>query len=141
MPGLQLLLFLDYYGETNNTPLTQIMVIKIPRFSSKFCKIFWTAFLQENSGERFWRMSKKSIQQIKVGKTYTRSSSWMYSPLKPHSRYQKKNLYQKQFLIFWVFTKGVSPAGNYINNRNTRTRCKLCWELTIKTPERRHVPH
>ena len=67
MPGLQLLLFLDYYGETNNTPLTQIMVIKIPRFSSKFCKIFWTAFLQENSGERFWRMSKKSIQQAIIG--------------------------------------------------------------------------
>ena len=30
-------------------------------------------------------------------------------------------------------------AGNYmfkINNRNTRTRCKICSKLTIKTPER-----
>ena len=35
----------------------------------------------------------------------------------------------------------LCPAGNYmckINNRNTRTRCKICSKLTIKTPERRH---
>ena len=33
------------------------------------------------------------------------------------------------------------PAGNYmfkINDRNTRTRCKICSKLTIKTQERRH---
>ena len=33
------------------------------------------------------------------------------------------------------------PVGIYllkVNNRNTRTRCKICSELTIKTPERRH---
>ena len=32
------------------------------------------------------------------------------------------------------------PAGNYmfkVNNRNTRTRRKICSKLTIKTPERR----
>ena len=32
------------------------------------------------------------------------------------------------------------PAGIYlfkVNNRNTRTRCKICSKLTIKTPERR----
>ena len=32
------------------------------------------------------------------------------------------------------------PAGIYLlkfNNRNTRTRCEICSELTIKTPERR----
>ena len=32
------------------------------------------------------------------------------------------------------------PAGNYmfkVNNRNTGTRCEICSELTIKTPERR----
>ena len=30
------------------------------------------------------------------------------------------------------------PAGNYmfkVNNRNTRTRCEICWKLTIKIPE------
>ena len=30
-----------------------------------------------------------------------------------------------------------NPAGNYmfkVNNRNTRTRCKICSKLTIKTP-------
>ena len=34
----------------------------------------------------------------------------------------------------------VIPAGNdmfKINNRNTRTRCKICSKLTIKTPQRR----
>ena len=34
----------------------------------------------------------------------------------------------------------ISPAGNYmfkVNNRNIRTRFKICWKLTIKTPERR----
>ena len=25
-----------------------------------------------------------------------------------------------------------------VNNRNTRTWCKICSELTIKTPERHH---
>ena len=33
-----------------------------------------------------------------------------------------------------------NPAVNYMfkfNNRNTRTRCEICSELTIKTPERR----
>ena len=32
------------------------------------------------------------------------------------------------------------PVGIYllkVNNRNTRTRCEICSELTIKTPERR----
>ena len=33
------------------------------------------------------------------------------------------------------------PVGIYllkVNNRNARTRCKICSKLTIKTPERRH---
>ena len=33
------------------------------------------------------------------------------------------------------------PAGIYllkVNNRNTRTRCKICSKITIKIPERRH---
>ena len=35
----------------------------------------------------------------------------------------------------------IIPAGIYllkVNNRNTRTRCEICLELTMKTPERRH---
>ena len=31
------------------------------------------------------------------------------------------------------------PAGNYmfkVNNRNTRTRCEICSNLAMKTPER-----
>ena len=33
-----------------------------------------------------------------------------------------------------------SPTGNYmfkVNNRNSRTRCKICSKLTIKAPQRR----
>ena len=33
------------------------------------------------------------------------------------------------------------PVGIYlpkVNDRNTRTRCEICSELTIKTPKRRH---
>ena len=36
------------------------------------------------------------------------------------------------------------PAGNYmfkVNNKNTRTRYKICSKLTIKTPERRQWRH
>ena len=35
----------------------------------------------------------------------------------------------------------LSPPSNYmfkVNNRNIRTRCEICSELTMKTPERRH---
>ena len=33
------------------------------------------------------------------------------------------------------------PAGNCmlkVNNKNTRTKCEICSNLTIKTPKRRH---
>ena len=35
-------------------------------------------------------------------------------------------------------------VGNYmfkVNNRSTRTRCKICSKVTIKTLERRHKRH
>ena len=41
---------------------------------------------------------------------------------------------------YYPITQEVNPAGNYmfkVNNRNSRTRCEICSELTIKTPERR----
>ena len=53
------------------------------------------------------------------------------------------------FCYIYGFTKTVfrqwgfredEDADNYMfnfNNRNTRTRCEKCSELTIKTPERR----
>ena len=40
----------------------------------------------------------------------------------------------------WSTGERINPAGNYmfkVNNRNTRTRCEICSELTIKIPERR----
>ena len=36
------------------------------------------------------------------------------------------------------------PAGKYlfeISNRNSRTRCEICSQLRIKTPEQRHWHH
>ena len=38
-------------------------------------------------------------------------------------------------------SKARTPAGIYllkVNIRNTRARCEICSDLTIKTPERRH---
>ena len=32
----------------------------------------------------------------------------------------------------------TSPAGNYMFNKKTKTKCEICSKLTIKIPERRH---
>ena len=46
---------------------------------------------------------------------------------------------------YWVLVIITSnPAGIYllkVNNRNTRTRCKICLKLTIKIPEQRQWHH
>ena len=50
----------------------------------------------------------------------------------------RKN-YKADFL--WRAFLDSFPAGIYLlkfNNRNTRTRCKLCSKLTKNTPERRY---
>ena len=42
-------------------------------------------------------------------------------------------------LTMIVHRKVNQPASNHmfkVNNRNTRTRCKICSKLTIKTPEK-----
>ena len=39
-----------------------------------------------------------------------------------------------------AFDESINTAGIYllkVNNRNTRTRCEICSQLTIKTPKRR----
>ena len=39
------------------------------------------------------------------------------------------------------FSKGANPADDYlftVNDRNARTRCEICSEPTIMTPERGH---
>ena len=57
----------------------------------------------------------------------------------------RKCLYVFLFMHFRVYYKnlisGAIPVGLYlvkVNNRNTRTRCKICSKLTMKTTERRH---
>ena len=57
----------------------------------------------------------------------------------------RKCLYVVLFMHFRVYYKnlisGAIPVGLYlvkVNNRNTRTRCKICSKLTMKTTERRH---
>ena len=47
----------------------------------------------------------------------------------------------QNFISVWgpSVLKFFYPAGNYafkVNNRNTRKKCEICLELTIKTPER-----
>ena len=42
------------------------------------------------------------------------------------------------FVSFSVSTIDSVPTGNYmfnVNNRNTRTRCEICSNLTVKTPD------
>ena len=39
-------------------------------------------------------------------------------------------------LFAWIFL--FSTCLFKISNENTRTRCEICWKLTIKTPEWRH---
>ena len=60
-------------------------------------------------------------------------------------RKNKKNTYRRYSKIFKELDVIVkcsnNPVGNYmfkVNNRNTRTRCKICSKLTLKTPERRY---
>ena len=46
-----------------------------------------------------------------------------------------KSIYSSRVLKLQI--TGHSPAGNYmfkVNKRNTRTRCEICSELTIKIP-------
>ena len=68
------------------------------------------------------------------------------------SQYLPLVLVKSFFVVFWRFkmvrTFGNDsstlilfyPTGNYmftVNNRNAKTRCRICSKLTIKTPERR----
>ena len=44
-------------------------------------------------------------------------------------------------LLKWLGKRGYYRANIYLfkfNNRNTRKRCAICSELTIKTPQRGH---
>ena len=46
-----------------------------------------------------------------------------------------------QMIAPFVLRFSANPAGSYmikVNNRNARTRCKICSKLTIRTPEQRH---
>ena len=50
--------------------------------------------------------------------------------------------YYKHSLPFEILGESMIPAGIYlfkVNSRDTRTRCKICSELTIKTLERRNL--
>ena len=49
---------------------------------------------------------------------------------------RRENVYCNFFGIY----NADNPVDNYmfkVNNNNTKTRCEICSELTIKTPERR----
>ena len=101
-----------------------------------------------------WRKSRKRIPQISkfclikfTGKSFLRittstkdqSDSFSeYSILHQSVTLSAIHVYNNPKFTFKVI-RGF-PAGIYllkVNKRNTRTRCKICSELTIKTSERR----
>ena len=43
------------------------------------------------------------------------------------------------FTVFNAYSTSIYLLN--FNNRNTRTKCKICSKLTIKTPEQRHWCH
>ena len=55
--------------------------------------------------------------------------------------YLKSDVLEKKFLVWETieyFNWGVISVGYCmfkVNNKNTRTRCKICSKLTTKTPE------
>ena len=51
-------------------------------------------------------------------------------------------LFSCHYFTLYSWRYKLKPAGIYpfkVNNRNTRARCEICSNLTIKTPERRHL--
>ena len=107
-------------------------------FSCQICEIFKNTFFYGTP------------PVVASAKTHFRSFSW-----------QNKWDYKETFLFVESLTKPFNPStsvlscsivrhftksfilptGIYllkVNNRNTRTRCKICSKLTIKLPDRRH---
>ena len=65
-------------------------------------------------------------------------------PIKECLASQHERWYYLQIMLAEIHNeshhKSYLPAGIYllkVNNRHIRTRCEICWKLTIKTPERR----
>ena len=57
-----------------------------------------------------------------------------------HTFYKSGMLHGSKVYTLLKSMVKATPASNYmfkVNNRNTRTRCEICSELTVKTPERR----
>ena len=72
--------------------------------------------------------------------TYTSFSSTLNKESTLHFTLSLDRSYEHSYEITF-FIKSSNPAGIYlfkVNNRNTRTRCKICSKLTIKIPEQRH---
>ena len=66
------------------------------------------------------------------------SSHWKETYLKPCQTSMSKRFYDKK--IHYECPTGSYPAGIFlfkVYNRNTRTKCEICSQLKIKTPERR----
>ena len=85
--------------------------------------IFGTPFLKTPLEGCFWNLCKVRKKDIRAMIFFGNfdTSLLIY--------YTKYDLLRRTF-----------PAGIYmlkVNNRNTRTKCEICWKLTIKTPERR----
>ena len=102
-------------------------------FPVNFVKFLRTLFLQNTSERLFLTALRwKHLQQWLT--TKSRYLLWQSSPFLMILR----DLGNAS--VLFANLRASYPAGIYLlkfNNRNTRTRCKICSKLTIKTPERR----
>ena len=101
---------------------------------------------------QFWINSRKSIArnfkilfynfiQLFITKSRNLCTTWQksgdFSANQEFERLGQKSevTHRERWNVFHLLT---NPAGNYmfkVNNRNTRARCEICSNLTIKKPE------
>ena len=80
----------------------------------------------------FWNyFYKKKLLPQKKNKKWNCPSSEMHDS----SLISGGDINFKSWLVLHVLLAEIYLLK--VNNRNTRTRCEICWKLTIKLPERR----
>ena len=112
-------------------------------FWESFQQMKWPNLPLKSLTARFSNMSTKSsliaiTNKIDFNETWGNKNSL---PSNTFSRVARPDqLIVSIYEIFWKrFVFLDNPAGIYmfkVNNRNTKTRCRICSKLTIKAPER-----
>ena len=121
--------------------LRHVLLINVYHLLLRCCKSFWIAVIRglwcqimQNCLESFWWFLCHNKYQTIIIKLLK-------------GRFLQKQFRKKLILISQVFFNIVTlelwtPHATRVyllkvNNRNTRTRCEICWKSTIKTLERR----